>query len=60
MPSTAKDQTKAVSKAAQITNNRIIETVFRATEENRDKYELGKVTVVPETPGRYTPSAVSR
>lgn len=42
-------------KGAQVTNNRIIETVFRATKENRDKYDLGKVTVVPDKPGRYTP-----
>ena len=45
-------------KGAQITNNRIIETVFRATKENRDKYELGKVTVIPEKPGRYTPEGL--
>ena len=45
-------------KGAQITNNRIIETVFRATKENRDKYDLGKVTVVPEQPGRYTPKGL--
>lgn len=42
-------------KGAQITNNRIIETVFRATKENRDMYDLGKVTVIPEKPGRATP-----
>ena len=42
-------------KGAQITNNRIVETVFRATKENRDKYDLGKVTVVPDKPGRHTP-----
>ncbi len=45
-------------KGAQITNNRIIETVFRATKENRDKYDLGRVTVVPEKPGRYTPKGL--
>ena len=45
-------------KGAQITNNRIIETVFRATKENRDKYDLGKVTVVPDKPGRYTPKGL--
>jgi hypothetical protein len=45
-------------KGAQVTNNRIIETVFRATKENRDKYDLGKVTVVPEKPGRYTPKGL--
>lgn len=45
-------------KGAQITNNRIIETVFRATKENRDKYDLGKVTVVPDTPGRHTPKGL--
>lgn len=39
-------------RGAQITNNRIIETVFRATKENRDKYELGKVTTIAEKPGR--------
>ena len=45
-------------KGAQITNNRIVETVFRATKENRDKYDLGKVTVVPDKPGRYTPKGL--
>jgi len=45
-------------KGAQITNNRIIETVFRATKENRDKYDLGKVTVIPEKPGRHTPEGL--
>jgi nitrous oxidase accessory protein NosD len=45
-------------KGAQITNNRIIETVFRATKHNRDKYDLGKVTIIPETPGRYTPKGL--
>jgi hypothetical protein len=45
-------------KGAQITNNRIIETAFRATKENRDKYDLGKVTVIPEKPGRATPKGL--
>ncbi len=45
-------------QGAQITNNRIIETVFRATKENRDKYDLGKVTVIPEQPGRATPKGL--
>ncbi len=45
-------------QGAQITNNRIIETAFRATKENRDKYDLGKVTVVPEKPGRATPKGL--
>jgi hypothetical protein len=45
-------------KGSHITNNRIIETVFRATKENRDKYDLGKVTVAPEKPGRYTPKGI--
>jgi hypothetical protein len=45
-------------KGAQITNNRIIETVFRATKESRDKLDLGKVTVIPEKPGRYTPKGL--
>jgi hypothetical protein len=45
-------------KGAQVTNNRIIETVFRATKENRDKYDLGRVTVVPDKPGRGTPKGL--
>ena len=39
-------------KGAQITNNRIIETAFRATKENLDKYDLGKVTSIVGKPGR--------
>ncbi len=39
-------------QSAQIINNRIIETVFRPTRENRDKYELGKVTAIVEKPGQ--------
>lgn len=45
-------------QGAQIVNNRVIETIFRATEENRDKYDLGKVTVIPENPGRATPKGL--
>jgi hypothetical protein len=43
---------------AQITNNRIIETVFRATKENRDKYELGKVTAISEKSGVTIPESI--
>lgn len=39
-------------QGAQITNNRIIETVFRATKENRDKYDLGTVTAIEEKADR--------
>ncbi len=42
-------------KAALITNNRIIETALAPTKETRDKYDLGRVTVVPDKPGRFTP-----
>jgi hypothetical protein len=45
-------------QGAQITNNRIIETVFRATKENRDKYELGKVTVISERSGVTIPESI--
>jgi hypothetical protein len=41
-------------KGAQITNNRIIETTLVASKENRDKYDLGRVTVLPQVPGRFT------
>ena len=45
-------------QGAQITNNRIIETVFRATKENRDKYDLGRVTIISESPGRPIPKTI--
>lgn len=47
-------------KGAQIINNRIIETTFRATKENRDKYELGKITAVSENPGRPLPEIIKK
>ena len=43
---------------AQIINNRIIETAFRATKENRDKYDLGRVTSISEKPGRTLPKSI--
>jgi hypothetical protein len=46
-------------QTAQITNNRIIETALRATKENRDKYDLGRVTVLPKVPGRFTPKGLN-
>lgn len=45
-------------QAALITNNRIIETTFRATKENRDKYDLGKVTVMAERSDRPIPKII--
>lgn len=45
---------------AQITNNRIIETTFRATKENRDKYELGKVTAIVENSDRPVPETIKQ
>jgi hypothetical protein len=42
-------------QSAQITNNRIIETALVASKENRDKYDLGRVTVLPDKPGLLAP-----
>ena len=45
---------------AQIINNKIIETALVASKENRDKHDLGRVTVFPEVPGRLRPKALKR
>ncbi len=36
----------------QVINNRVIETTYIPTKENRDKYDLGTLTIMPEKPGR--------
>lgn len=45
-------------QGAQIVNNRIIESTLIPSKENRDKYDLGRVTVLPEIPGRFTPKGL--
>jgi hypothetical protein len=46
------------SQGIQITNNRVLEFNYIPTKENRDKYNLGSLTVVPEKPGRLMPKDV--